>query len=405
MNASGPASRVDDKGAAAPPTVLVADDDPTSRLLVGAALEGHFSRIVEAENGAIAVRALERESFDVAIVDLDMPVMDGFGVIERARARAETRYVPIIVITGRDDVVAIERAFALGATSFLAKPINWNIFRHQVGYVLQVARIERETRTAKERAERLAAFRERGIAALQREFGKAADAIIRAAAEASDERQAEAVGELAATGERLRHVLGRMRRASEIITGMLEPEPRRVRAARVASSAVDRVKSVLGPEAGDRIKVEDVNDAEITCDPPLAAEALASVLENALLFSPPEKRVRLGLVGAPPDHMRFEVQDCGRGIPEYLLELGFEAFRPGGPYYDDRIHLGLGIPMAKALVEQQGGYFGLMSEVGRGTEAFLSFPAVAGENGAGTLNGQPPILAASLSNSPALSDT
>src|SRR3712207_1103720 len=210
MNASGPASRVDDKGAAVPPTVLVADDDPTSRVLVGAALDGHFSKIVEAENGLLAVQALERENFDVAIVDLDMPVMDGFGVIERARARAETRYLPIIVITGRDDVVAIERAFALGATSFLAKPINWNIFRHQVGYDLQVARIERETRIAKERVERIAAFRERGIAALQKEFGKAADTIIRAAAEASDPRQAEAVGELVATGERLRHVLRRM---------------------------------------------------------------------------------------------------------------------------------------------------------------------------------------------------
>ena len=378
MDASGPAGRTGDKGAAVPPTVMVADDDPTSRVLVGAALEGHFSKIVEAENGLLAVQALERENFDVAIVDLDMPVMDGFGVIERARARSETRYLPIIVITGRDDVVAIERAFALGATSFLAKPINWNIFRHQVGYVLQVARIERETRIAKERAERIAAFRERGIAALQKEFGKAAETIIRAAAEASDPRHAEAVADLAQTGERLRDVLGRMRRASEILTGLLDPEPRRVRVGRIATSAVERVKEALGAGAADRIEVgPSLADAEIVCDPPLAAEALSSVLENALLFSPPTERVRLAAVKAPPDRIRFEVQDRGRGIPDYLLEVGFEAFRPGGPHSDDRLHLGLGIPTAKALVEQQGGHFGMMSELGRGTEAFLSFPAVS----------------------------
>jgi two-component system chemotaxis response regulator CheY len=92
MDASSPASRAGDKGTVVPPTVMVADDDPTSRVLVGAALEGHFSKIVEAENGLLAVQALDRENFDVAIVDLDMPVLDGFGVIQRARARAETRY-------------------------------------------------------------------------------------------------------------------------------------------------------------------------------------------------------------------------------------------------------------------------------------------------------------------------
>ena len=145
-------------GLAPPITALVVDDDPTSRLLVGVALEGHLAT-VEAENGLVAVHALEAQTFDIAIVDLDMPVMDGFGVIERARARPETRHLPIIVVTGRDDIVAIERAFALGATSFLSKPINWNIFRHQVGYVLKVARAEREIRTARDKAERLASFR------------------------------------------------------------------------------------------------------------------------------------------------------------------------------------------------------------------------------------------------------
>jgi signal transduction histidine kinase len=240
--------------------------------------------------------------------------------------------------------------------------------------VLQVARVERETRIAKERAERIAAFRERGIAALQKEFGKAADAIIRAAAEASEQRQAEAVGDLGATGERLRDVLGRMRRASEILTGLIDPEPRRVRAVRIGSAAIERIKAMLGDDAANRIEVSaGLGDVEIMCDPPLAAEALSSVLENALLFS--HGMVRLSVVSAPPDRVRFEVQDSGRGIPEYMLDVGFEAFRPGGPHSDDRLHLGLGIPTAKALVEQQGGYFGLMSELGRGTEAFLSFPA------------------------------
>ena len=114
-----------------PDAILVADDDPTQRLIVTQTLGDEFGPVVEAENGKIAVDRLGERAFRLAVVDLDMPVLDGFGVIANARAAPETRFLPIIVVTSRDDVVAIERAFALGATSFICKPLNWSIFRHQ----------------------------------------------------------------------------------------------------------------------------------------------------------------------------------------------------------------------------------------------------------------------------------
>src|SRR5687768_12273217 len=201
------AYRTADRGTVSPPaaSILIADDDPTSRLLVAASLGSHAGKLVEAENGSVALRALECERFDVAIVDLHMPVLDGYGFIEAARMRADTRHLPIIVVTSRNDVVGIERAFALGATSFLSKPINWNIFRHQVEYVLKVAREERDTRTAKERAERLAAFRGRALANLEKEIGGALT-------ELSEQDPATALN--ASAGKRLRAALARVQRAS-----------------------------------------------------------------------------------------------------------------------------------------------------------------------------------------------
>jgi CheY-like chemotaxis protein len=370
MNVSGSALAFSESAAAIPATVLVADDDPTSRILVGAALEGHVRGVVDAENGLEAVQAMERQSFDIAILDLDMPVMDGFGVIERARLRPETRHLPIIVVTGRDDVVAIERAFALGATSFLCKPINWNIFRHQVGYVLQVARVERETRAAKDRAERLASFRASGLAALEKEIAATATKI----SSLSDDAREETLGEILQTGQRLQGVLRRVKRTSDILTDNGIFEPALARASDVALAAIHKIEATLGAEASSRIDFSGCHSLEVECDRSLAADALAEVLENALAFSPSPQRVRMGIVAASDGRVRYEIEDRGPGIPEHILERGFESFRSGSGASGARMGLGLGLPTARMIVERHGGHFAMMSEVGRGTEVFLSFP-------------------------------
>ena len=368
MSVSGAAIALNHAGATASARVLVADDDPTSRLLVGAALEGHVRGLEDVENGLEAVRALEKSTFDIAILDLDMPVMDGFGVIERARLRPETRHLPIIVVTGRDDVVAIERAFALGATSFLCKPINWSIFRHQVGYVLQVARQEAETRRAKDRAERLAAFRGSGLSVIEARIAEAAARLSKlgsadGALPADEVRQA---------GRQLDAVLQRVRRASDLLTDAATFEPTRVGAADIAAAAIERMQADL-PGSAARIERHGDWSLDLACDREQGAVALEEVLRNAVQVSPTGARVRLGVVAAPNERIRFEVADAGPGIPEHLLERGIEALPAGGG--SGRVSPGLGLATARMIVERHGGHFSMMSETGRGTEVFLSFPA------------------------------
>lgn len=371
MDASGAALALTETGAAAPVNVLVADDDPTSRVLVSAALEGHVRSVAEAENGLVAVQALEQQPFDLAILDLDMPVMDGFGVIERARLRPETRHLPIIVVTGRDDVVAIERAFALGATSFLCKPINWNIFRHQVGYVLQVARVERETRAAKEQAERLAAFRGRGLAALELEIASTAGRIA-ALPEAGAKTP---FGEILKTGLRLQAVLSRVKRTSDILTGREMFDQTIAKAADLAAAAMARAEAAFGTQARQRVEVSGGEGLEVACDRAMAVEALSEILENALAFSPSGAKVRFAMTAAPGARVRFEIEDHGPGIPDRVLERGFDGLRAGPAASGEHIRLGLGLATARMIVERHGGHFAIMSELGRGTEVFLSFPS------------------------------
>jgi len=379
MNRSELSASASETEASEPLSVLVIDDDPTQRALVGAALEGQIE-VVEAENGLAAIDALERKKFDIAICDLDMPVMDGFGVIERARARPETLHLPIIVVTGRDDIIAIERAFALGATSFLCKPINWNVFRHQVAYVLKVAQSERDLREGKTRAERLASLRKRGLTALEREIGHAVGTLGKVV-ENTRAAQADPQGavDISAASARLQSVLRRIERATEILNGAAQLAPETISAAELARMATGRIRTLRGEEAGHRIDVAVEGDLHVRCDPGLAAEALAEVLKNALQFSPPGEGISMRAVGAPPDRVRFEIEDQGQGIAEYILETAIDGVLPESATKSAESGTGLGLLMAKAIVDCHDGHFGIMSEPGHGAEVFLSFPSASRE--------------------------
>jgi DNA-binding response OmpR family regulator len=129
-----------------PARLLVADDDPILREFAIANLTTPEVEVEVAEDGVAAWTRLERRDIDIALIDLDMPGMNGFELIERIRWDEGLKHLPIVVVTGREDMVAVDRAYALGATAFVVKPLNWRLLLHQLAYVLKNSRAEAEVR-------------------------------------------------------------------------------------------------------------------------------------------------------------------------------------------------------------------------------------------------------------------
>lgn len=109
------------------PRVLVADDEPISRAVVGMRLSLLGATVVEAEDGISALAKLRDGEFALAIIDLEMPKVDGFALLACIRVNPMHKNLPIIVLTGSEDQPSIERAHALGANFFLKKPLNWEV--------------------------------------------------------------------------------------------------------------------------------------------------------------------------------------------------------------------------------------------------------------------------------------
>jgi len=118
------------------PHILIADDDDTARLLMRAALRKAGYEVSLANDGADALRLFSLQRFDMVMLDIDMPGLTGHEVCAALRAEAG-QWLPILMVTGMDDLVSIEQAFNSGATDFLAKPINWGLIGHRVKYMLR----------------------------------------------------------------------------------------------------------------------------------------------------------------------------------------------------------------------------------------------------------------------------
>ncbi|MGC1301252.1 MAG: response regulator, partial [Caulobacteraceae bacterium] len=130
------------QGGAEPIHILFVDDDPIVREFATVHLVEEQVRVSLADDGDTALDMIDADAPDIILLDLEMPRMDGFEVLTRLGAQPHTRRLPVIVVTGREDTAAIDRAYESGAASFLVKPINWRLLSHQIRYVRRASRVE-----------------------------------------------------------------------------------------------------------------------------------------------------------------------------------------------------------------------------------------------------------------------
>lgn len=105
-------------------SILVVDDDPVSRLMLTGSLERHGHHVRAAEDGSQALDLLRMESFDVVLLDVLMPNVDGYGVLEQLKGDPDLRHIPVVMVTSVDDVESAVRCIELGADDYLPKPID-----------------------------------------------------------------------------------------------------------------------------------------------------------------------------------------------------------------------------------------------------------------------------------------
>jgi DNA-binding response OmpR family regulator len=111
-----------------PPQILVVDDDQDTVAILARHLQREGFVPIQASSGAECLKMVTENEIDVILLDLMMPEMDGFQVVQALKENADTAEIPVIMITARDDMDARAEGMRLGVSDFLAKPV----FRRQL---------------------------------------------------------------------------------------------------------------------------------------------------------------------------------------------------------------------------------------------------------------------------------
>lgn len=146
-----------------PGNILVVDDDEMNRDLLSKRLERLGHRVSTAINGQAALKILQEDrSFEILLLDIMMPVMDGYQVLQHLKADDSTRHIPVIMLSALDHIDSVVRCIEMGATDFLPKPFNATLLQARIGACLEKKRFRdkereylEEIRLERQKSERL----------------------------------------------------------------------------------------------------------------------------------------------------------------------------------------------------------------------------------------------------------
>ena len=134
--------------APAPPpgTILIVDDNRMNRLLLGRGLEQQGHKVVFAEHGREALDLLHRQEFDLLLLDVEMPELDGYQVLAELKLHPDLGDVPVIMTSALDELDSVVRCVEMGAEDYLTKPINPVLLNARITASLEKKRLRDQQR-------------------------------------------------------------------------------------------------------------------------------------------------------------------------------------------------------------------------------------------------------------------
>jgi signal transduction histidine kinase len=363
--------------------ILLVDDDPIMRELAAERLLAGSHKVFCASDGAEAYDRLATEQVDLVISDLDMPSMNGYELTQRIRETPALADLPIIVITASDQGEAVDQAFAAGATSFLAKPMNWTLFNQAVLFVLRASRDQKALKIALSLAEAGAKFKDGLMSVMSHELRTPLNAIIGFGKILSEqfERERDLLHKEYADyvvdgGNRLLNSVQDMLLASEARSGAIAINEVDCTVGELVDFAKAATAKVAGLADAELATAVENPDQEICCDRNQVSRAIAKLIDNSVKFSQRGVKIVVGAARNKAGDLAILVKDNGPGIaPERLAAITQPFAQSDMSLKRSKEGLGLGLLLVQAIASAHGAKFRLDSKPGEGVRALLLFPA------------------------------
>lgn len=363
-----------------PINILLVDDLEENLIALEALLANEGVTCLKARSGDEALELLLVNDFALALLDVQMPTMDGFQLAEFMRGSSSARDIPLIFLTaGSADIQRRFRGYEAGAVDFIQKPIEADILRSKARVFIELYRSKRKVLSQYQELEvysqalKVADQRKNEfLAILGHELRNPIMALnsgFRLLTRTDDsERRSSIMNLMQVQSQHLARLVEDLLDVARIDQGKISLKQERVSLESVINSAVFIATPKI--EAGKHILTVDIPDDPIWLagDFTRLSQIASNLLTNAAKYTPANGRVALSST-IDGDHVCINVQDNGVGIPEEIRERIFDLFaQENGP--DDRARdgLGIGLALVKKLVEMHDGSIEVASEgAGKGS--------------------------------------
>jgi len=364
--------------------ILIVDDRPENLYSLESMLAEDDRIIIKAGSGQEALKVALNEDLSLIMLDVQMPEMDGFEVAHILKSSKRTKKIPILFVTA----ISKEKKYMLqgleeGAVDYLFKPLDIDITRAKVNTLLQIYNQQLELENKNEALAKLNEEKNYFLGVASHDLRNPLGNIITLAGFLEDECKDLITGDkkqyldvIISTGEQMLALLNDLLDVSKIESGrlelhLLEHHPLDIIARAISENRLSaQSKSIdLNYSASADIKAIKIDVVQIM-------QVLNNLVSNAIKFSLPSTNVEI-TAEMRDDKILFSVIDQGQGIPEKELEQVFIPFRKTSVKSTaGEKSTGLGLTIAKKVVEAHGGSIGVKSETGKGSTFYFTLPVI-----------------------------
>ncbi len=360
-----------------PATILIVDDNADSVTAISELLVREKYVILSASNGVEGLAVAAEHHLDLILLDVHMPVMDGFETIKNLRMMKKVKYTPIVFLTGYGTTpTAIESGFELGGAEYWTKPIVPAELIVRVRAILRIAETERTMRKLQQ------AFYSMVVHDLRNPIGAilgSSEFLMEDAASFTKD-QAELVEGINTASVQLLRIVTDLLDLSNLESGEYAITHSDVLLAGMVADVVGSMGTMRG-QKNINVSVDIDKTLEVSIDREYFREILENVLDNALRFTPANGAVTFTARHSPQafnggkGETIIEVSDTGCGIAEELIPTLFEKSRITNPRFRKaNTRTGLGLVICREIIEAHGGTIAVASTVGKGTTLTLVLP-------------------------------